>query len=75
MITSFTILDTGVKGTLVNVYGPSTFPQKPTFFNFLTWMKDEAVDKSWIIGGKYNLITSLKGKKGGVISTRNSSRL
>ena len=42
LITNFTILETGAKGTLVNVYGTSSFPHKTAFLNFLTWMNDQA---------------------------------
>ena len=33
---SFDIIENGVKGTLINVYGPSSYPQRLDFLNFLT---------------------------------------
>ena len=66
LITTFTVLETGAKGTLVNVYGTSSFPHKTAFLNFLTWMKVQASEGSSIIRGNFNLITSLKEDKGGM---------
>ena len=59
-------LDLGAKGTLVNVYGPSAYHQKLTFMNFLNWLKFLFRDGSWIMRGYFDLITSLRGKKGGI---------
>ena len=40
LMADFHILDTGVRGSLGNVYGPSSFPEKHTFMAFLSWFRD-----------------------------------
>ena len=63
--TNFTILDSVEKRNLTNIYGPIAFSLKPTFLEFLNWIKGQTRDSSWIMGGDFNLITSLGEKKGG----------
>ena len=60
LMSNFNFLELGDKGTLVNVYGPSYFPQKQDFMNLLNWMKGLAGEGSWIICGYFNLIISLR---------------
>ena len=64
LMANFKFLETGAKGTLVNVYGPSTFPQKSAFLCLLNWMKGITHEGKWIIGGYYNLIFFLRENKG-----------
>ena len=47
------------------MYGPSAFSQKPSFLEFLSWIKGQIGDSTWIVGGDFNLITSPGEKKGG----------
>lgn len=61
----FAIEGRNVKGTLVNIYGPSAFAKKQSILNFLRWQADQASVGSWVLGGDFNLITSLLEKKGG----------
>ena len=61
----FQIWGSEVNGTIVNIYGSSAFPQKQEFVNHLRWLTASASEGNWIIGGDFNLITSLKEKKGG----------
>ena len=61
----FRILDSGVKGSLGNVYGPSSFPEKHTFMDFLNWLKEKIEIGTWVLGGDFNLIANLGEKKGG----------
>jgi exonuclease III len=54
-----------VHGFITNVYGPQSSDQKAKILDFLDWYKQEKSKKMWIIGGDFNLITTLKEKKGG----------
>ena len=67
LMANFNFLETGAKGSLVNVYGPSTFPQKQAFLDFMHWIQGLAVEGNRFMGGDFifNLITSLREKKGG----------
>ena len=64
----FHILDSGVKGSLGNVYGPSIFPEKHDFIDFLSWIKGQTEGGNWVMGGDFNLISNLGEKKGGRIN-------
>ena len=61
----FHLLDFGVRGSLGNVYGPSSYPKKQAFIYFLGWVKGQDEVGSWVIGGDFNLISNLEEKKGG----------
>ena len=65
LMTNFMILDSGAKGILTNIYGPSEFSQNPPFLYFLSWIKGKVGDSSWIMGEDFNLKTYLGEKKGG----------
>ena len=65
LMDDFQHLDSGVKGTLVNIYGPSSFPKKQAFIDFLDWTKHRAEGDWWVMGGDFNLIANLGEKKGG----------
>ena len=62
---SFTIMESGGKGTLSNIHGLSAFPHKPAFLEFLSWIKGQIDDSTWIVGMDFNLRTSLGENKGG----------
>ena len=47
------------------MYGPNNFPQKLTFIKFLSWIKVQIGDSTWIMGGEFNMITSMGENKGG----------
>ena len=61
----FQHLDSRVKGTIVNVYGPNSFLEKRAFIDFLNWTKNQSEGGSWVMGGDFNLISNLGEKKGG----------
>ena len=61
----FQHLDSVVKGTIVNVYGPSSFLAKQAFIDFLNWTKHQSEGGIWVMGGDFNLIANLGEKKGG----------
>ena len=65
LMADFCLLDFGVKGSLGNIYGPSCFLEKHAFIDFLGWVKGQAKDGNWVIGGDFNLIANLGEKKGG----------
>ena len=41
LIADFHHLISGVKGTLMNTYGPSSFSEKQAFLNFLEWANNQ----------------------------------
>ena len=60
----FSILDLEVKGTLTNIYGPSTFTQKSSFLEFLRWVNGKVGYNPWIMARVFNMISSPREKKG-----------
>ena len=65
LMADFQHLDSRVKGTIVNVYGLSSFPEKQAFIDFLNWTKHQSEGGRWVMGGDFNLIANLGEKKGG----------
>ena len=49
----------------MKIYGLSAFPQKQEFVNHLRWLSALTSSGNWIIRGDFNIITSLREKKGG----------
>ena len=49
----------------MNIYGPSSFPEKQAFIYFLDWTNRQAEGDWWVMGGDFNLIANLGEKKGG----------
>jgi len=62
---SFHILGTNIRGTVTNIYGPSTTLNKPSFLDSLQWMGSQIGKNHWILGGDFNLIRHLGEKRGG----------
>ena len=65
LIADFRHLVTRMKGTLVNTYGLSSFPEKQAFLEFLEWVNRQVEGARWVMGGDFNLIANLGKKKGG----------
>ena len=63
--TNLIILDSGEKGNITNIYGPSVVSQINSFLEFLIWMKGKVWNFSWIIGRDLNPITSMGENKRG----------
>ena len=61
----FKILGSGITGMIANIYGPSAYPQKHAFIHHLRWLDSLVKEETWIVGGYFNLITSLKENKWG----------
>ena len=59
----FRILGTNQAGVITNVYGPQQTEQKISFLNHLRWLHDPIPSPNWIIGGDFNIISSLEEKK------------
>jgi hypothetical protein len=59
------LIRTSIHGSLTNVYGPQIPSQKIKLLEFLESYKQDLPRKMWILGGDFNLITSLHEKKGG----------
>ena len=57
--TNFHILGTVVHGRITNVYGTHLPIQKTVFLSFLQWLVNEQPTDIDILGGDFNLITSL----------------
>ena len=64
----FFLLDSGVHGTVGNIYGPSFFPEKQSLLDLLNWFKEQSDRGSWVLGGYFNLIANLGEKTGGRIA-------
>ena len=65
LMEEFKILGSGITGTVVNTYGPSSFPRKHAFVHHLRWLDALAKEGRWIVGGDFNLITTLRENKWG----------
>ena len=61
----FYIIGTRISGLITNIYGPFALARKIEFLNSLDTMKAWVGDIHWILGGDFNLITSLQEKQGG----------
>jgi len=62
---SFQLIDFGVNGVLTNVYGPNNPREKPLFIDSLAYLANWVGQRHWVLGGDFNLITSLQEKHGG----------
>ena len=65
LMEDFCLLDSGFHGMVGNIYGPSCFPEKQSFMDFLNWLKEQVKQGSWVLGGDFNLIANIGEKKGG----------
>ena len=64
LLVEFHVVGTSIRGVMTNVYGPHTTTQKVGFIKTL-WKINQGVEgRHWILGGYFNMITSLEGKKG-----------
>ena len=54
-----------ISGLLTNVYGPQHSSDKHSFLKTLSNLKTCMPFEHWVVGGDFNLITSLEEKKGG----------
>ena len=62
---NFRILVTNIKGFLTNFYVALETDEKLILIRYLSWLGAQQRDQNWIIGGDFNMITSLTEKKGG----------
>ena len=68
--TSFHILGSNIHGHLLNVYCPQPPEIKLQLLQFMSWFSQQHHESQLIIGGEFNMITSLTEKKGlNIIST------
>ena len=63
--TAFHLLGTGIKGTVSNIYGPSTTVNKQYFLDSLNWLGIQIKGNHCILGGDFNHIRNLGEKRGG----------
>lgn len=63
--TSFHLLGTNLHGFLSNVYGPQASIRKQEMLMHIHSLNDIVDTHKWVIGGNFNIITSLREKKGG----------
>ena len=61
--TIFKVIGFPITGLLTNVYGPQGPNDKRFFFKSLSNLKTCMVFEHWVVGGDFNLITSLEEKK------------
>lgn len=56
-----------------NVYGPQRLDDKIRFIDSLVYLWARHVGLPWVVGGDFNMIRSLSGKKGGIRSLNKDS--
>ena len=61
----FKVIGFLILGLLTNVYGPQCLSDKCYFLKTLSNLKTCMPFEHWVVGGDFNLITSLEEKKGG----------
>ena len=61
----FKVVGFPISGMVMNVYGPHHTGEKREFLYSLRRLKEEIANAHWVVGGNFNLMTSLEGKKGG----------
>lgn len=62
----FSLIDSGMQGVISNIYGPANPRDKTRFLDSLDYLASWVDHRHWILGGDFNLITSLHEKKGGI---------
>jgi hypothetical protein len=62
----FHLIVSSTTGFLTNVYGPNTSTDKSLFLDSFLSLQTLTSNHHWIIGGDFNLITSLSEKQGGI---------
>jgi hypothetical protein len=55
------------QGKILQVYGPQYSREKRDFMRELKEIGTSMEYQQWIVGGDFNMITSLEDKKGGVV--------
>ena len=63
--TEFKVVGFSVEGTIMNVYGPHNAREKREFIKYLQKLRDRRSVDHWVLGGDFNLITSLEENKCG----------
>jgi hypothetical protein len=63
--TKYRLIGSNKPGYLTNVYGPAIPRDKQAFLSNLEYLSTLVDSNKWIVGGDFNLILNLKGKKGG----------
>jgi hypothetical protein len=71
--TSFRFIGSNKPGFLTNFYSPATPGDKEAFLHHLEWIANHIGNHQWILGGDFNMITSLEEKKGGTRRLGNDS--
>jgi hypothetical protein len=67
---SYRTIGTDKAGVITNAYGLQALQEKGIFLDNLTHLGDLVGDRKWILGGDFNLITSLEEKHGGLMTFR-----
>ena len=73
LLVDFHVIGTRIRGFISNVYGPLRAKQKTNFLDLISDIKSIVEDKSWILGGDFNLITNLEEKKYGIRNLNSAS--
>ena len=64
--TNFKVVGFPISGLVTNVYGPQKAGDKRSFLKYLINLRDLNPSVHWVLGGDFNLITSLEEKNVGV---------
>jgi exonuclease III len=70
---NYRLIESQDNGFLTNAYGHVNPLSKGSFLNSLVTIKELNVDQPWLIGGDFNMITSLHGNRGGNRGLENES--
>ena len=61
----FKVVGFPISRVVTNVYGPQKVMEKCSFISSLKSVRYILPNEHWVVGGDFNLITSLEEKKGG----------
>ena len=64
--TKFHYKGTDIQGFITSIYGPNIPQEKQAFLDEIHYTSTLVEAAYWIIGGNFNMITSLSEKKGGL---------
>ena len=62
---NFKVVGFPIFGIVTNVYGPQKDVDRRSFLSSLKHLRESLPNEKWVVGGDFNLITSLEEEKGG----------
>ena len=65
LLADFKVVGFSIKGIITNFYGTHNPSERRDFIKYLWKAREQAPSSHWIVGGDFNIITSLEEKKSG----------